>query len=224
MAVIQRPAKEGNATTYQGKVAQGFTTILASEVDADLDTIYAAWNGGADSVNLRDGSVTTAKLADAPNGVTTSKINNGAVTEAKLAADAHLWTATATALMPVNPATPVTLATNVGDNVVWGSRTAKGRLAANPASAAVYWYFNRSFLGTLDDGTVPSWLAAFENDLFRIGRAGPGVGTALELFSVDAAATVKAGLASYKWRLGDAAANGDYQYRVNLSASGTVQD
>src|SRR5215467_12282578 len=130
MAVIQRPAKEGNATTYQGKVAQGFTTILASEVDADLDTIYAAWNGGADSVNLRDGSVTTAKLADAPNGVTTSKINDGAVTEVKLAADAHLWTAAGGAtLRPVNPSTPVWLAVSGGDDLVWGTRTAKGRLS-----------------------------------------------------------------------------------------------
>jgi hypothetical protein len=63
MATIQRPTKEGSVRTYQEKVGLGFVDILASEMDADLDTIYAAWNGGADTVNLKDGSVTTAKLA-----------------------------------------------------------------------------------------------------------------------------------------------------------------
>jgi hypothetical protein len=63
MAIIQRPAKQGGATTYQGKVALGYTKILASEADADLDTIYAAWNGGVETVNLRDYSVTNVKLA-----------------------------------------------------------------------------------------------------------------------------------------------------------------
>src|SRR5215475_13434598 len=63
MAIIQRPPKEGNATTYQGKVAQGYTLILASEVDADFDAIYAAWNGGTDRVNIVNGSITAAKLA-----------------------------------------------------------------------------------------------------------------------------------------------------------------
>ncbi len=48
MATLTRPTKEGGATTYQGKVALGFKDILASEVDADLDTIYGAWNGRTD--------------------------------------------------------------------------------------------------------------------------------------------------------------------------------
>jgi hypothetical protein len=77
MAVIQRPAKEGAATTYQGKVAQGFTKILAAEVDADLDTIYAAWNGGADSVNIGSGSITSDKLA--PGAVGTRELADGGV-------------------------------------------------------------------------------------------------------------------------------------------------
>jgi hypothetical protein len=102
MAIIQRPAKQGNATTYQGKVAQGFLDILASEVDADFDAIYAAWNGGTDTVNIVDGSITGAKLAAGAVGsrelldggiqtvdlgnlqVTTAKLADGAVTLAKL--------------------------------------------------------------------------------------------------------------------------------------------
>ncbi|HSS55504.1 MAG TPA: tail fiber domain-containing protein [Gaiellales bacterium] len=63
MATLERPVKEGNARTYQAKVALGYVDILASEVDADLDVIYAAWNGGVSTANLVDGSVTYAKLA-----------------------------------------------------------------------------------------------------------------------------------------------------------------
>jgi hypothetical protein len=82
---LTRPLKEGSATTYQQKVSLGFPDILASEVDADLDTIYAAWNGGIATANLIDGSVTTPKLASAPNGVGTTNLNDLAVTTAKLA-------------------------------------------------------------------------------------------------------------------------------------------
>jgi len=102
MGVIQRPAKEGNATTYQGKVAQGFTKILAAEVDADLDRIYAAWNGGADAVNIGQDAITSDKIAPGAVGtrelqdggvktvdlgdlqVTTIKLADGAVTNAKV--------------------------------------------------------------------------------------------------------------------------------------------
>jgi hypothetical protein len=44
MALV-RPLKEGNVRTYQEKVGLGYTDILASEADADSDTMYAAWNG-----------------------------------------------------------------------------------------------------------------------------------------------------------------------------------
>jgi hypothetical protein len=106
MAQIPRPPKQGNVTTYVAKVAAGYGRILAGEVDADLDTIYGAWNGGADTVNLRDGAVTSAKLAADSVGprelqdggiitanlgdasVTTPKIADSAVTSAKLAAGA----------------------------------------------------------------------------------------------------------------------------------------
>jgi hypothetical protein len=42
---LQRPLKEGSVRTYQEKVGLGLTDILASEADADFDTIYGAWNG-----------------------------------------------------------------------------------------------------------------------------------------------------------------------------------
>jgi|SRR5215470_2494135 len=93
MAIIQRPAKEGNATTYQGKVAAGYTKILAAEVDADFDTMYAAWNAGVDTVNIKPGAVTAPCLAAgavtgtalAPGSIATAALADGAVTQVKIA-------------------------------------------------------------------------------------------------------------------------------------------
>jgi hypothetical protein len=102
MAQIPRPPKQGNVLTYVAKVAAGYPHILAGEVDADLDTIYGAWNGGADTVNIRDGAITSAKLAAdsvgprelqdsgvgtanlADRAVTTPKLADGAVTDPKI--------------------------------------------------------------------------------------------------------------------------------------------
>ena len=84
MSIIQRPGKEGNATTYQGKVAAGYTKILASEVDADIDTIFSAWNAGVDTVNIKDGAVTTPKIGALQ--VVTGSLADGSVTQSKLAA------------------------------------------------------------------------------------------------------------------------------------------
>jgi len=106
MAKIPRPPKQGNTTSYVDKVAAGYTKILAGEIDADFDTIYDAWNTGTDTANLKDGSVTGAKLAADAVGpreladgavftnhlqdlvVTTPKLHDGAVTTAKLATGA----------------------------------------------------------------------------------------------------------------------------------------
>src|SRR5262245_44854369 len=89
MAAIQRPVKEGSVRTYQEKVGLGFLDILASEMDGDLDTVYAAWNGGVDSVTLKDGAVTTPKLVDL--NVTTAKLADLAITPAKIAKGGSLF-------------------------------------------------------------------------------------------------------------------------------------
>ena len=114
MAQIPRPPKQGAVMTYVAKVAAGYPHILAGEMDADLDTIYGAWNSGADTVNIRDGAVTSAKLAAdsvgpremqdsgvgtsnlADASVTTPKIADGAVTAGKLAPGAVIFPPPAT--------------------------------------------------------------------------------------------------------------------------------
>jgi len=77
MGQLTRPTKQGNATTYQGKVAAGYTKILASEVDADLDLIYSAWNQGIDASNIQPGVITGAALA--PGTITTRELQDGGI-------------------------------------------------------------------------------------------------------------------------------------------------
>jgi hypothetical protein len=60
MATIQRPLKLFSTRKYVDEVAADpdhLAPILASEVDADIDTVFEAWNGGVDPVNIKPGSV-----------------------------------------------------------------------------------------------------------------------------------------------------------------------
>ncbi|HKE83324.1 MAG TPA: hypothetical protein VKB50_06205, partial [Vicinamibacterales bacterium] len=66
MATIQRPLKTYGNRTYVAEVAAAPSNqdpILASEVDGDIDTMYSAWNGGADTVNIKDGAISRVKLS-----------------------------------------------------------------------------------------------------------------------------------------------------------------
>lgn len=98
MPIISRPPKQGAATSYAAKVALGFTDILASEVDADFDTLFALVNGQLDSTNLAAGAVTATQMAAASVGaaalqsaaVGTSNLIDGSVTNAKVAAAAAI--------------------------------------------------------------------------------------------------------------------------------------
>jgi hypothetical protein len=104
MATIQRSIKRGDVRQFDESYQKGFKSAWASEVDADFNILYDAWNFGLDGgLVLADGSVTTPKLADgsvtnnklAPNSVgsgniidgavTTVDIQDGAVTAAKIA-------------------------------------------------------------------------------------------------------------------------------------------
>lgn len=113
MATIQRPLKLYGTRKYVDEVAADTdhkAPILSAEVDADLDGIYAAWNGGVDATNIKPGVITSTHLADgsvtdpkivglswgkltgvptyfpiAPGTIDTASIADGAITGAKIA-------------------------------------------------------------------------------------------------------------------------------------------
>jgi hypothetical protein len=157
MSIIQRPGKEGNATTYQGKVAAGYTKILASEVDADIDTIYSAWNSGVDTVNIKDGSITQAKLSPP---ITPSSAAGGDLT----------------GVYP-NPALGVVQ----GGTVSVAPRT---MLLATAGSTDLYGNVGGS---PSFDSTKSTWLVRedYANDLFQIWRAAPNGGAIAPVLQVD---------------------------------------
>src|SRR4029450_10686761 len=181
MATIQRPTKEGSVRTYQEKVGLGFVDILASDVVARRPPTYAAWNGGVDSVTLKNLSVTTPKLAD------------GAVTYAKLAADAQLWRDTGTALTPGPNFTTRLLSIPIGFTAQeWGSRPIKARLASASASDTLYLTINQGLPAgawVKDDVAKSGWILAFDSaaDALNVYRTAPGSSTLTGPLTLDSA-------------------------------------
>jgi hypothetical protein len=170
MATIQRPVKTYGTRSYVGEVGAApgnLDPILGSEVDADLDTIYAAWNGGVDTVNVKPGSITYASLAP----------------------DAQLWRDTGTTLTPgTNFTSRTTALAPVANALQWGTTTVKHRLTDSGGNAD--WRTNVSN-GTvaIDDQTKAQWaitMAAASDGLF-VYRSPPGATPAwANLLKLDA--------------------------------------
>src|SRR5215475_902833 len=183
MAIIQRPTKQGNATTYQGKVAAGYTTILASEMDADLDLIYSAWNQGVDGSNIQPGVITGSMLAPGAvgtrelqdGGVQTVDIGDGQVTNAKISdvAWSKLTGGTVAAGGDLAGSYP-----NPAIGTVQG-----GLLLVNPrgiiqATSGTFDSYGNNPGSPYFNNTLPTWLCRlnYVTDQFEVDRA-PAPGT-----------------------------------------------
>lgn len=184
MAVIQRPPKEGAATTYQGKVAAGYTKILASEVDADLDTIYAAWNAGVDTVNIKPGAITGAQLA--PGAVGTRELADGGVYLVDLNAEVKAAGGDLAGQYP-NP----TVVKVSGGNLSVVPRG--GIYAGDPGG--VFQLFANSPGSVSYDASKPAWIIRmnYGADLVELWRAPPGTSSWVPLFSVNNAGKITTG-------------------------------
>jgi len=90
MGTVLRPIKRGDVRTFDESYNKGFKSAWASEVDADFDTLYDAWNFG--TINVADGSITSDKIADgsvtgqkiATSSITSAHITDGSVAEVDL--------------------------------------------------------------------------------------------------------------------------------------------
>lgn len=128
--LINRPNKACGTTTYVDEVAAGCGTILASEVDGDLNLIYGEFDGNITDANvaanagiqcskiqansctgsqIQNGSICTAQIGDgcivnadinATADIAGSKLADGTVTGAKLAVGASVHEITLGAFTP----------------------------------------------------------------------------------------------------------------------------
>lgn len=125
-ALVTRPTKTCGNTTYVDEIADGCTTILAAEVDADLDEIITAGVNNIDTANLEDDAVTTDKIAD--DAVVAAKILNGEVAQAKIANSA-----VNSAKIADGTIVPVDLAVNATQNNFTSKAAELGASITTPA-------------------------------------------------------------------------------------------
>lgn len=219
MALISRPGKEGNATTYQGKVAAGYLNILAQEVDADFDAIYSAWNQGVDTVNIKDGSVTAPKLA--PGAVIGTSLAPGSVTNAALAANSVNSSNIVDGTIVGADIAPGTLTDSLIANVAWTKLIApfvsqltlatRGHLDASTGQVIDLFANHPADQGY--DGSKPTWLIRLDytNDDFLVARAPPPGTAFVAILNVTGAGLLVCTLANNsvnRNQLGVNAANG----------------
>lgn len=147
MGTITRAVKAGSGT---GDYSTG--TILASEVNADINTVYNEVNGNLDSNNLVDNAVSTAKMQNsavttakiADSNVTTAKIADSNITRAKLASSAKSQAASggATTSLSFNTtetdiATAASITTTGGRVLLFADVTLRANIAAGASVSSI---------------------------------------------------------------------------------------
>jgi hypothetical protein len=187
---IQRPVKTYGTRSYVAEVAaapNNTDPILASEVDADLDTMYTAFN--ALVVNATIAATAPAAPVQGqlwwrndPDGNLYISYNDGNSTQwvPAVPSSAPQWAVSGSSLTPVDATKMVTvLGASGGDAFRWGTRTVKHRLTGASTADALWIGINHDSAGAApaDDPTKPRWnfgvdLAA---DKFNVLRSPAGV-------------------------------------------------
>lgn len=153
MGTISRGTKSGTGTTDFGTG----TTILAAEMNTDLNAVFNVVNGNLDDDNLANDAVTTAKITDlnvttgklAANAVTTAKITDLNVTTGKLAVGATVADSDSG-----TPSTSLNITTGDTTVVTLGSVTTRGGPVL--LGGMIGWYLNiqSGSAGLADQGDV----------------------------------------------------------------------
>jgi hypothetical protein len=214
---IQRPLKTYGTRSYVAEVAAAPNNqdpILASEVDADLDTMYTAFNALVVNATI----AATAPAApiqgqlwwrNDPDGNLYISYNDGNSTQwvPAVPSSAPQWKVSGNALTPVD-ATKIIVAGTDPVGLRWGSGTVKQRLIDSSGSLQLASNFSG---GVIDDQTRSQWALNMGpiGDSLEIFRSPAGATQAwISVFKVDNAGTVNIpGVAnSMPLRLGSRAA------------------
>jgi len=160
-------------------------------------TVAAGAVGNAEISDVAWAKVTGAPSAFPPSGTASGDLQ-GTYPAPTIKPSALPWAVSGGTLTPSDATKLVTLLNSTGNELVFGPRTAKGRLSAAPASAQAYLFFNRDITNALDDATVSSWGLALDAaaDAFRVVRAPAGTTAATNLLVLDnlGAATLQGNL------------------------------
>jgi hypothetical protein len=183
MAIL-RPLKTYGTRKYVDEVAAAPSNqdpILASEVDADLDTMYTAFN----SLVVNATIAATAPAAPVqgqlwwrndPDGNLYISYNDGNSTQwvPAVPSSAPQWTVSGSALTPTDATKTIVAGTSVaaGIGFQWGTGTVKHRLRD---SATVTQILQNSNGATVDDATKSQWLINLNSaDAYEIWRSPAG--------------------------------------------------
>ena len=132
---IVRGTKSSGGTAFQSG-----ETIKASEVNTDFDTIYTAFNGNVESINIKDGTITSDDLA--ANALTLPVVDDEQGTTAELFEHADGVASSTDKYPDRNSGTPNGLATTAAQEL-YQVRRALRRLAVGDSCV-------------LSDGDVPA--------------------------------------------------------------------